>query len=119
MSLAVITFISIFLLVGSAILLISYRANISARLSRLAGTGTQGEATIDDESPHERTEKLAQLFDPVQRLVPKSPQEVSVARRRLQLAGFHRDSHLGLLYAAKVIVPVTHWSSHSPSRATT
>ncbi len=108
MSLAVITFISIFLLVASGILLVSYRLTVSSRLSRLTGSGRTAEApSLDDDSPYARSDKLAALFDPIQRLVPKSPKEITVSQRRLQLAGYRRNSHLAFLYTAKVVVPLS------------
>ena len=110
MSLALITFISIFLLTGSGILLVSYRLTVAARLKR-AAAGYSPDDSYEDQSTEldrsrRRTERLAEALDPVQRLIPKSPLEVSVARKRLMLAGYRQSGHLALLYAAKVIVPV-------------
>jgi tight adherence protein C len=109
MSLALITFISIFLLTGSGILLVSYRLSVASRLRR-AAAGYSVQERYDDGQDLDRrrlrTQRLAEALDPVQKLIPKSPIEVSVARKRLMLAGYRQNGHLALLYAAKVIVPI-------------
>jgi tight adherence protein C len=110
MSLALITFISIFLLTGTGILLASYRISVASRLRR-AAAGYPSQDRYDEDGHEQdrrrlRTQRLAEALDPVQKLVPKSPIEVSVARKRLMLAGYRQNGHLALLYAAKVIVPI-------------
>ena len=53
------------------------------------------------------TASLARAVDPFQKLLPRSPEEVSVAQRRLILAGYRKDVHVDIFYGAKVLVPLS------------
>jgi tight adherence protein C len=48
---------------------------------------------------------LRALFEPLQRVLPKSPNEVSVLQQRLIRAGYRNDWAVSVFYGAKVAVP--------------
>ncbi len=106
MTLVLITFIAVFALIASGFLLLNYRAVILSRLARV--TSPLRETVLDredDETPAAKA--FDKVIDPLQKMVPRSPQEVSIAQKRLMLAGFRKDRHLDIFYAMKVAVPVT------------
>lgn len=105
MGLAVITFIAIFVLIGSAGLLMFYR---DAMRKRLASTVSP---TSETDNPlnrllQVRAESIGALVEPFQRVLPRSAEETSVAQKRLTRAGYRKDSHLRIFYGAKVLVPL-------------
>jgi len=101
------TFIAVFLFVLSGGLLLFHR---DALLQRLASVvSPQPEAA---ESWWVRlismrtTASLAKVVDPFQKVLPRSPEELTVAQRRLVLAGYRKDIHVNILYGSKVITPI-------------
>jgi tight adherence protein C len=106
MGIAVFTFIAIFVLIGSAGLLIAWRAGMAARLSATIDPDAHGESWLNRLRPHRAAESIRAAIQPFDRILPKSPLEVSVAQKRLIRAGYREDSHLRILYGSKVVVPV-------------
>jgi tight adherence protein C len=97
-------FLIFFALAASAMLLIFYRETLGRRLAVIVGLER-------DDLP--RTTKAAQLNQSVltfaeklQKALPKGEKEVSVAQQRLILAGYRDESHLHVLNASKVLLPV-------------
>ena len=43
------------------------------------------------------TASLAKVVDPFQRVLPRSPEELTVAQRRLVLAGYRKDIHVNII----------------------
>jgi tight adherence protein C len=105
MGLAVFTFIVIFVLIGSAGLLITWRVGAASRLSE-AIADTHGESWLKWFKPRRAGESIRAVIQPFDRILPKSPQEVSVAQKRLIRAGYREDAHLRILYGSKVVVPL-------------
>ncbi len=105
MGLAILTFVAIFLLIGSAGLLVFYRANMMQRLSTAISPQT-GEGSWWNRLKMDPGGSLKAVVEPFDRILPKSPLEVSVAQKRLIHAGFRQDSHIRILYGAKVLVPL-------------
>jgi tight adherence protein C len=106
MTLVVITFIAVFVLIGSAGVLLASRAGMAARLSVAIATDTETERWFERLKPHRAGESIRAAIEPFDRVLPKSPQEVSVAQKRLIRAGLREDSHLRILYGSKVVVPL-------------
>jgi tight adherence protein C len=105
MGIAVFTFIAIFVLIGSAGLLIAWRAGMTARLSETIADAN-GESWLNKLRPHRAGASIRAAIQPFDRVLPKSPLEVSVAQKRLIRAGYREDSHLRILYGSKVLVPL-------------
>lgn len=106
MGLALFAFIAIFLLIGSAGLLMFYRAAMMQRLSAAIAPHEGGERWWTRFQPKRAGESLKAVVQPFDKVLPKSPQEVSVAEKRLIRAGFREEGHVRLLYGAKVLTPL-------------
>ncbi len=106
MGIAIFSFLAIFLLIGSAGLILFYR---EAMLQRIAAVTTDRPAkprglkgTIQQTGT-----SLTSVVEHFEKILPKSQQEVSVVRQRLVRAGYRNDSALKLFYGAKFLIPVT------------
>src|SRR5438067_12512660 len=106
MELAVLAFLSIFILIGSAGLFIALRAGLASRLSAAITPDGKTGTWLDYLRPRRAGESLRAAIQPFDRVLPRSPQEVSVAQKRLIRAGFREDAHLRILYGSRVIVPI-------------
>jgi tight adherence protein C len=106
MGLALFAFLAIFLLIGSAGLLIFYRAAMGQRLSAAIAPHAGGEGWWNRFKPNRAGESIKAAVQPFDKILPKSPQEVSVAQKRLIRAGYREDAHVRILYGAKVVVPL-------------
>jgi len=105
MGIALLTFLATFLLLGSLGLLLFYREAMMERLSTVISPRQKGRLPgwlkIDRAG-----ESLKAVVQPFEKVLPKSPQEVSVAEKRLMRAGYRDESAVSLLYGAKVLVPL-------------
>lgn len=107
MTLALITFVAVFALIASGVLLLAYRGVL---LSRLAKAATPSQVAHPHSAPGEEYDEpvsktLEKVIDPLQKIVPRSPEEVNIVEKRLMLAGFRRNHHINIFYATKVLVP--------------
>lgn len=99
-------FLSAFLIALSCGLLLFYR---EAMLDRLADVTSRPNASnsLLNRILSRRAEHVQSLVDPFQRILPRSPQEVSVVEKRLLRAGFRQDYAVNLFYGSKVLVPLS------------
>src|SRR5438046_2207034 len=102
MGLAILSFLAIFLLIGSAGLLIFFRAGMAQRLSAVIGSRADAGTGLGRSRFNRAGISLKSAVQPLDKLLPKSTQELSVARKRLVKAGFREDSDLRMLYGSKV-----------------
>ena len=98
-------FLAAFLIVLSAGLLLFYRDAMMDRLADVVSRG-HGSEGIFDRLVSRRTEHVQNLIDPFQRILPRSPKEISVTEKRLVRAGLREASAVNLFYGAKVLVPL-------------
>lgn len=106
MGLAIITFAAIFLLIGSGGLLLFYRASMTQRLSTAISPQTEEGSWWSRFKIDQAGDSLKAAVQPFDRILPKSPAEVSVAHQRLMRAGFRQDAHMRILNGAKVLIPI-------------
>jgi tight adherence protein C len=106
MGLALFAFLAIFLLIGSAGLLIFYRAAMMQRLSAVIAPHVAGEGWWSRFKPNRAGESIKAVVQPFDKVLPKSPQEVSVTQKRLIRAGYREDAHVRILFGAKVVTPL-------------
>jgi tight adherence protein C len=109
MALVLLTFLAVFLLVASGVLLLFYREAVLTRLANVVlpqGATAEG-GGLFQKLLGARQPALEKVMDPLQNALPRSPEEVSVIQRRLIWAGYRKDSHVNIFYGAKVLVPVT------------
>jgi tight adherence protein C len=105
MAFALFAFTAIFVLIGSAGLLIFYREAMLSRLSE-AISPRQNRKRSNLLTMDQAGESLKAVVTPFEKVLPKSPKEVSVVQQRLIRAGLREDSHLRLFYGAKVLLPL-------------
>lgn len=105
MGLALFTFLAIFLLFGSVGLLLFYRAAMIQRLSAVISTG-QEHGILSRLRRKKPSDSIKAIVQPFEKVLPKSPKEVSVVQQRLIRAGLRDDSAVRLLYGAKVLTPL-------------
>src|SRR6266446_272963 len=107
MTLALVAFLAVFLLVASFGLLLFYR---EAMLQRLSAVLSPQVASPRNKFLRflEASSKTSQsVIIPFQKVLPRSPEEVSVVQKRLIRAGYRKDAYVNYFYAAKVMVPIT------------
>jgi tight adherence protein C len=105
MGVAAITFFVIFILVGSAGLLLFYR---EAMVQRLSGLVTPGKRASVLGTLHRTGASLGNnMMGQLERLVPRSQSELSVVQRRLVRAGYRSDTAVKFFYGAKILVPIS------------
>jgi tight adherence protein C len=107
MTLALLTFAAVFLMITSGVLLYFYRRALASRLASVVYTDVGSQSGFLQHLLRVRTEaNLQKVVDPFQKMLPRSPEEVSVIQARLILAGYRKDSHVNIFYGAKVLVPL-------------
>jgi tight adherence protein C len=103
MELALFAFIAAFLLVSSVGVLIFYRQTTLRRLSQVISRSA--DASLLLRIAPAPGSKIERLVKPFQKVVPRSPQDVSTVQKRLARAGYREKSYVNIFYSSKVIVP--------------
>jgi tight adherence protein C len=107
MTVLLLTFVAVFLLVASGGLLLFHRDALVQRLaSVVAPRASSPTGWVQRLTGMRSTASLAKAVDPFQKMLPRSPQEVSVTERRLMWAGYRKQVHVDIFYGSKVIVPL-------------
>jgi len=106
MTLALVTFLAIFLLITSIGLLIFYRETMLQRLASAISPDAGSPKNKLTQWLEVYSKKSQSVIAPFQKVLPRSPEEVSVIQKRLIRAGYRKDSHVNLFYASKVLVPI-------------
>lgn len=97
-------FIAVFFLIGSAGVLLFYR---EAMLQRIAAVTSQRSKPKGLVGTIQQTGlSLSNVVEQLERVMPKSDAEVSVAQQRLTRAGYRQESAMKLFYGAKIATPV-------------
>jgi tight adherence protein C len=104
--LAVFTFFTVFVLIASGGLLFFFRVGMTQRLSSAIGPAEEREPWWSRFRPSRARDSIRSIIQPLEKVLPKSPQEVSVAQKRLMYAGFRENSHLRVFYGLKALLPV-------------
>lgn len=105
MGIATVTFIVIFVLLGSAGLLLFYREAMVQRLSGLL-TPDRKKPTILGTLQRTGISLSSSMIGQLERLVPRSQSELSVVQQRLVRAGYRNDAAVKFFYGAKVLTPL-------------
>lgn len=106
MGLAIVAFVAIFVLIGTAGFLISYRVGMTQRLSDAIAPESERANWLNLLRPDRARDSLKAAVQPFDRVLPKTTQEISVAQKRLIRAGYRDDSHLRILYGSKALLPI-------------
>ena len=106
MGLALIAFIAVFILISSAGILLYFRTGMTQRLASAIEPFSVRETWMGRLKSNRPGDSIRAVIQPFDRVLPKSPQEVSVAQKRLMRAGLRKDSNLSVFYGSKVLLPV-------------
>ena len=96
MSAILLTFFAVFLVVVAAALLVGDRQQLRARMATAVRPSSGARRGLFERLFLPSTASVGKLVDPLQKLVPRSEQAMSVVRRRLMLAGFRKPFHVDL-----------------------
>ena len=106
MALALLTFVAIFLLVASGLLLAFYRDATMRRIASVVSPQQDSASLVDRLLRLRSTSTVESIIQPFQKVIPRSTQEVSVVQKRLIRAGYRRDAYVNIFYGAKVLTPL-------------
>ncbi len=106
MTLALLTFIAIFMLITSGALLLAYREALLNRLSSVVSPASSPQNLLQRIFGARAKASIEEVIDPFQKILPRSPEEVGVIQKRLIWAGYRKDSYVNIFYGAKVAVPL-------------
>src|SRR6266446_6999821 len=106
MTLALVAFLAVFLLVASFGLLLFYREAMLQRLSAVLSPQVASPRNRFLRFLEVSTKTSQSVILPFQKVLPRSPEEVSVVQKRLIRAGYRKDAYVNIFYAAKVLVPI-------------
>jgi tight adherence protein C len=98
-------FLAAFLIVLSGGLLFFYREGMLDRLQE-ATSRPDSSLGLLNHILSRRTAHVQSIIDPFQRILPRSPQDVSIVEKRLIRAGIRQDYAVNFFYGAKVLVPL-------------
>jgi len=101
---AVLTFIVIFVLLGSGLLLLFYREAMIKRISEVINPQSKQRSLM--ETIQQTGSSLGGMVEHFEQVLPKSEAEVSVAKQRLVRAGIRDEQGIKFLYGAKVLLPI-------------
>lgn len=104
MAFAVIAFLVAFLLIGSGGLLIFYRDRIQDRIS--AALYPRANKKTLTTTLEETRHVIGGVVEHFEKILPRSPEEISVVQQRLVRAGLRSDTAVKTFYGAKVITPL-------------
>jgi tight adherence protein C len=104
MGIAAVSFFAVFLLIASGGLILFYREAMIQRISAvISPREKQGNFR---ETMEQTSATLGVMVQQFERVLPKSPAEISVVQQRLVRAGYRNDSAVHFFYGAKVVVPL-------------
>jgi tight adherence protein C len=107
MLIAILTFVSVFVLIGSAGLLLMPRRNAAKEQVNAAFTQAGlGNETGLKSKVQQAGAQIGGVVGRFEGAIPKSQSEVSILRQRLIRAGFRNDSAVNIFYGAKFVLMI-------------
>jgi tight adherence protein C len=104
MGFIVLTFVAVFLLIGSAGVLLFYREMMLKRISEAISPRSNDKSLL--KVIGEAKTSLGSIMQRFENLMPKSDKEVGVALQRLSRAGYRNESAVKIFYGCKVVTPL-------------
>jgi tight adherence protein C len=105
MELALFAFAAVFLLMSSLGVLMFYRQKTLQRLSQVVSR--PADASILRAVAPPPGSRIEKLVKPFQKVLPRSPKDVSTLQKRLTSAGYREKSYVNIFYSFKVLLPVS------------
>lgn len=103
MGLAIFAFLTVFLLLSSIGVLLFYRQTSLRRLSQVVSR--PDDADVLRSLAPTPVSKIEKFTKPFQKVVPRSPEDISTVQKRLIRAGYRESSYVNIFYSSKVLVP--------------
>lgn len=104
MALVILAFLAAFLLTSSVGILIFHRTAALRRLSLMVSP--PGDAALLRSIAPTEGSRIERLAKPFENILPRSTEDVSSLKKRLNTAGYREKSSLSVFYSSKVLVPV-------------
>ena len=105
MGIVILAFLAVFLLIGSAGMLLFYREQMVQRLSAVISPEKKQRNLM--ETIQESGFSLSGVVEHLEKVIPKSQAEIGVTQQRLIRAGYRSESAINAFYGAKALVPLT------------
>ncbi len=104
MGFIILTFVAVFILIGSGGVLLFYREMMLKRISETITPRSHDKSLM--KVVREAKTSIGSIMERFENLMPKSDKEVSVVLQRLQRAGYRNESAVKVFYGSKVASPV-------------
>jgi tight adherence protein C len=122
MVIVVISFLVVFVLVATAGILLSFRQNMVHRITRAIEPAPVHQKMTLQSFIQDFGSSIGKVVQQFKHVLPKSQNEISATRARLNRAGYRNDAVVNILNGSKVLVPlllcivafVTGWGKLSP-----
>jgi tight adherence protein C len=105
MTFAILAFVAVFVLIGSIGVLMFYREAALERISQVINPRRKQKTLV--ETFQNTGSSIGNVVKRFENLMPKSEQEVSVMKVRLQRAGYRGENAMKVFYGCKVLTPLT------------
>jgi len=103
MTLVILAFFAVFLLTSSIGVLIFHRTTALRRLSLMVSP--PGDAALLRSIAPDKGSRIERFSRPFENILPRSTEDVSSLKKRLNTAGYREKSSLSVFYSSKVLVP--------------
>src|SRR5579871_3642179 len=104
MLIAVFSFVAIFLLIGSAGLLLFYREAMLQRIGDVINPQPKEKTLLG--TIQQAGLSMSLVVEQFERVLPKTQAEVSVVEQRLIRGGYRKDTAIKIFYGTKVMLPL-------------
>jgi len=102
----IILFVALFGVVASTGLLLFYRDAVAARFAVIVGRHGSPLESFASRLLKPKPAMVERIVKPFEKILPRSPAEVSMLQRRLITAGYRSPSALNVFYGGKILVPL-------------
>lgn len=104
MAFTIFAFIVIFLLIASAGLILFYREAMLQRIAAVTSERAKPKGLVG--TIQQTGVSITSVVESLEKIMPKSQADVSVAQQRLIRAGYRKESAMRLFYGAKIVTPL-------------
>jgi tight adherence protein C len=105
MTIAVLTFLAVFLLIATGGALLFYREVMIQRISEAINPRRKEQKNLSTVFKNTGT-SMGQIVERFEHMLPKSDQEVSIVKQRLTRAGYRGEHAIKFFYGTKVLTPL-------------
>jgi tight adherence protein C len=105
MTFAIVTFLIVFLLIGSGLALMFYRETMIQRITEAITPKKRDQKNITTVIKQTGS-SVSQIVERFEHMLPKSDKEVSVVMQRLARAGYRNEHAVKIFYGSKVLCPL-------------